>query len=958
MPSNRRDRRASYPAGRHESSRSPRQGHRKRRKEIDDDAVSSTVDLVWDSTPRKHHYSPRTIKKLTRHKSTDDHSDSDHSSETGASEGTTTRPLRKRLAGAIRRLPFLRSDSSSSSSSPRTSADVPAQGDLDLETDYGSSRPSSPAKGSWYWKNQVPSGTSSTSTSGMFKRPTTPNSVFAVFSTAIVLLCAGSLLYLYVNWSNDRLAMSRHKMPSPENMSKKDIDGETLMPTNDPQQAPGILAPEHTTTHPKPSVTATKISERFNGTLRTLSDTTEPNSPLSTTGSIVKESLRGSCLSRFCLAHSAFLKGFIDWSVDPCGDFYGFVCPVEWPSQRAVSSDARLSDQVDRVLYRSFRDRMGVGTRGKVKEKAIALIEDCWRKTVPKSSRREFREILEDVGIGRWPFKNNKDHVDVWKVAATLIRDLQLDTLMSVDVEEYVTNVVGVVIVINEPDLLIGQYGTKDKRLPRWYYSAIVSCFQMFRDYDFNATVRGVKEFSEKLSEITSSRGQEDFSANRFRLATVGSYAVYKPLLSFVFRGILTVRDKTKLLVKSDRYLRALKSLLQMTKASDVLNYMGFRVLLHVSPFMTEEYREFYNIRMRQVSGQKYTRSWPRWKRCLRVLEHIFKDLYLFTYARYVDAKVEENKITSFATDVKGHVLTAFGNLPWMVSQDKAKSKNLLASLQIRFFYPKTITKFQENMRYATYMPPIPGRLLYTYREYTKRTVVDRFSSVINRKGPRINRMFWKGSVFATYPSFDVISHTIYVPMAILDLAELNNEDSFAVQVPRISTRIIMSLLQGVHPRSYSFGKVEWALNTSLSVQNIELCLTMQYRNITNEMVAEKLRASLTTEYNFLDNAAVKPAYEVFMKYLKDHNIGVTDTGGLRSLTTEHLFYILYAHGLCEEGNAEMTRQEFQEDTYSQPRLRVNIPLQNSKRFAKLWNCTLNSPMNPARKCPLWSSGS
>ncbi|EEC11688.1 hypothetical protein IscW_ISCW020266 [Ixodes scapularis] len=895
MTDRRRERLTSHPragGGRRNRHRQPRPPTASTGR----DSSPSSVDYAWDDSPRRRQYSPRAVKRLAAEfaDSSDDRSAcSDESLDSLVSSVTAAPTFRQRVVGTVspflRKLNFLRSDAATSTVAPslRSTTTRGPAGDPD---EYGEGSECSSAsrvaepKSLWYLKTNKSSARQGYSASTLFNRPTTPNSIFAVVSTAVILLSSGALLYLYVNWSNERLVQLAQDKLQHQVVSKRVVDGGKGYPRGAKNQRDMSIVAIPTTKIVTENIT-TDVAEEEN-----VAKTTQ--SPAVFLEAVTPRSLSSGCLSRFCLAHSSFLEDYLDWTVDPCSDFYSFVCPHQWRKEHWASSDVRLSDQVDRALFQTLRGH--VSTNNKRGPKMAGLLGECWKKVIPKSTTRQFRELLEHVGLPHWPYRNNKDKLDVWKVASTLIRDLKLDTLMAVDITRNIADTAGISLVVNEPDLLIGQYGTKERRLPRWYVSALVSCFRKFRDIDQNVTVKGVREFSERLSEITSSRGEEAFFASRYRLTTVASYAIYKPLFSFVMRGLLTIRDKTRLLVKSDRYMRALKSVLQMTKTSDVLNYL--------------------------------------------------------------DAKIDMAKMASLGNDIKSHVVVSVGNLPWLSSTDKIKSKNIMSSVHLRIFYPLSFKKHRGAGPHPTNLPEaVSGRLLHSYRESVREANMNHYKDILENEDTEQSKLSsWKGSIFDTYPTFDVQTNTIYVPVAMVDLSELSYEDSFGVQVPRIGSRIIMSLLQAAHQRSYSFGRVEWSLNSTMSLHNLEICLATQYNNISNEMAAEKIRGSLTEAYNFLDNTALTLAYNIFQEYLRNRRVSITDTSGIRGLTTRHLFYVLYAASMCEKQSTEMTRQEFEEDTYSQPRLRVNIPLQNSARFANLWNCSANAAMNPQLKCPLW----
>lgn len=710
-------------------------------------------------------------------------------------------------------------------------------------------------------------GSSSSSVLGWNRTPA-PGSVFAVVSTAVVLLCSGALLYLYVNWSNDRLSQqlaAATKRGPAAAASGADAGSSSTVPDN---------------------ATVAESSSRVDdsSTERTLQQEQKQQQQQQQQQ---QSPLHSVCLTRFCLAHSSYLEGYLDWAADPCADFYAFAC-----SRRRRASDALLAARTERALLEALRGR------------PPPLLGLCWKGSA-QAGLRQLRELLEDVGLAGWPYRNNRDHVDAWRVAATLTRDLGLDALLAVELLQTAGG--QTLVTLGEPDLLIGQH--RERRLPRWYTDGAAAAFRLVGNAAEPNASAGVRDFSEKLAEISSSRGEDDFAASRFRITSVASYAAYKPLLSLVLRGLITVRDQTKLLVKSDRYLRALRSVLQMTRASDVLNYLGFRLVVHVSPLLQgEEFRELWQLHLKGRAAP--AAGWPRWKRCLRQLEPLLQDAYMTALAPLLDPRLPS--LSALAAELKGRMVASLPSLPWMSTGDRARARNVLAGVRVRFTYTSSPAQRHHQRTPA-------ARLLSAYRDACR-------SSLAARLGGR-----WKGSLFDTWPRWDWASGSVFVPAALLDLGQPADQESLGV--PRLATRLARSLLQAVHQRSHALGRVEWSLNTSTALHRLQGCLDAQRGGPEPD--------GLSSLHRWLDSEALAPAQAQFAAYLREHRVAMGDT--LRKgLTTRQLFHVLLATSLCDGGEPEA--QE-----------RVNQPLRNSHEFATLWNCSLGSPMNPHRRCTLWT---
>ncbi|KAH7972291.1 hypothetical protein HPB52_010830 [Rhipicephalus sanguineus] len=523
-------------------------------------------------------------------------------------------------------------------------------------------------------------------------RSPAPGSVFAVVSTAVVLLCSGALLYLYVNWSNDRL-------------SQQQLAAAT-------KRAPAVAAASGS------------------------------NAVSSSTPAADNATTEAVCLTRFCLAHSSYLEGYLDWAADPCADFYAFRVQSKTPSVRRAPGGAHGARPAGSPA------RQAAAAPGTVLER----IDADGTATAARAARGR--------GLAGWPYRNNRDHVDAWQVAATLTRDLGLDALLAVELLQH-----------------------RERRLPRWYTDGAAAAFRLVGGSAEPNASAGVRDFSEKLAEISSSRGEDDFAASRFRVTSVASYAAYKPLLSLVLRGLVTVRDQTKLLVKSDRYLRALRSVLQMTRASEVLNYLGFRLMVHVSPLLQgEEFRDLWQLHLKGTAAP--ATGWPRWKRCLRQLEPLLQETYMAALAPLLDARLAS--LSALAAELKGRMVASLPSLPWMSASDRARARNVLSGVRVRFSYTpyaasSGATAPPEGARGASSVS-VPRRLPLVAGRATGRSL--------------------EGLSLRHLAPLGLASGSVFVPAALLDLGQPADQESLGV--PRIASRLARSLLQAVHQRSHA----------------------------------------------------------------------------------------------------------------------------------------------------------
>lgn len=682
------------------------------------------------------------------------------------------------------------------------------------------------------------------------------------------------------------------------------------------------------------------------------------------------------CRTTFCRSMTEHFKSALNWTLPPCGDFYEFVCS-SWGTKKTevFSQDSLYAEGIENLLKTVLLEPSNAGNQlykiadnsgmaenstsqlGYVRELIELCMHDSGNKTDTEKQEEQWshlRSLLTTVGLESWPYQNDTaSRADLWRTVVLLFRHLGLTTLVAVSVERDPENDTSLVISIDEPDIGIGLFGTKDTILPSWYANLVRGTMKTFSPYKYLNEADKVLAFSEKLAQITSTRGERNY-VQEAKLTVVHNLPSYAQFLGLLFDDVTSVNDKTRLLVKNIRYLKALRTLVHMTQNHDLLNYLGFRAVLHISPLMFgEEFVELSSVRMRQLTGNKKLR-WPRWKTCLRMLEDAVPFVYQRAFFKATNKLLNIERVTALLNDLKSSVLLAVSNFTWMDAVDKMHARNILADVNLEVFYPSWIRE-DNGEAFSALLPGPPNgtelELLSVYSDFVRKSTERRLLSIAGGSVPAYPE--WKGSMFSTFPKFDYETRSVYVPVALFNFSVPDTDAGLLFQTPRIATRVMAALIAALHRNSYPHPELPRMLNTTMGLANATACLESQYRTVSNNLHDQKIRSGVTTTYDFLDNAAIEPAVEQFSKYVVESGVAVQQDMLNLPLNSKQLFHVLYTADLCESGSSEQLRQEFAEDARTPPRLRVVVPLRNTPSFAHAWSCSLEDAMNPTEKCKL-----
>ncbi|KAH8031481.1 hypothetical protein HPB51_017544 [Rhipicephalus microplus] len=160
-----------------------------------------------------------------------------------------------------------------------------------------------------------------------------------------------------------------------------------------------------------------------------------------------------------------------------------------------------------------------------------------------------------------------------------------------------------------------------------------------------------------------------------------------------------------------------------------------------------------------------------------------------------------------------------------------------------------------------------------------------------------------------------------------------------------------------IAPTGFLLQVVNWWSNASRSKFTSKLqCFQDQYAAEAQAVLALDIDEDFFLDENVADNAIMHPLHDVYRKamHLSRHTSRESRVPGLESFTMDKLFFVNYAMAHCDRISPNLARRRVLYKDGVPAKLRVNVPLKNYPKFAEVFKCQYNAPMNPERRCELW----
>lgn len=573
------------------------------------------------------------------------------------------------------------------------------------------------------------------------------------------------------------------------------------------------------------------------------------------------------CSTDLCIKEGERLRRHISREWSPCNNFYRYVCS-SWEDARAENFGDGVAISVDtaveEALAGSLRDYI-LDERNS----GVGLVRDLYRTCVDLSGETSVflhKEVFATLPIRTWPFNSSYWHAgDIWRMAGLLIRRYGIVSLLDVFVGVQRGRANHTVELSYPRHLYFNEW--PNSVVLETLKSAVLEAAQEFgRVNEAETLMMHVVSVVKTLAEIGNTKDVWTVMLQNFADLT----DTYEHLLLFL-RAVFEddVVPATTIVLRSP-FLLAYK-LQKVTSDEDAvvpfLNYLGFRVLVHFSPFL--EPKSSSNLRRilaMELAGRALTPDLD-WLLCLRMIQSAQPECLSKALAiqQSVSGTYAPSRI--WLGQLEDQFYRNLRRVKWMSRKSVAAFAEIIGRFYVARYFAGSL------LRDDLCPDRLPGEL-------GKSSSISMFVRAAGdyqlRRLRQIREMVRPrdyGSTFDTQSRYSVAQQAVYVPVGLLDVSLPVNNTLLVYQASRSAVRLYLGLLPLIYERwdSNEDCEINEVLSDERSIRRLALllkCLERDWQEMPQDLrlfTSNVVKDSSQAVYPLLaQTAAVALAYAAF----------------------------------------------------------------------------------------------
>ncbi|CAF1017329.1 unnamed protein product [Rotaria sp. Silwood1] len=683
------------------------------------------------------------------------------------------------------------------------------------------------------------------------------------------------------------------------------------------------------------------------------------------------------CTTPYCVKAANYLIESMDETVEPCEDFYNFVCGTWIKNSRipddadAISTFNLLRTQLDYNVV----DLLTPSPRNDTNEpKAITnariLYHSCINEQNIEDEGIDLILSLVNKQLGGWPILQgsswNNSTFNLLNLLLKL-RQYNNDIIFGIGTSIDEKNSQEYDIAIGQSDLGLGQrqYYSNESKITTAYKQFIYDLATALTN-DTSMIDKDVKDIFDFEKEIAKHYWTTDERRNRPNATvrtTVGnltrllntSFDFTNYLKSAYLSSEVNIVNDDIVTVGELEYLYNVSSIIDGTSSRILQNYVIWRFLMHRVDNMPKRFRSIKENFQHVFRGTTAEQS-----RKIICGNYVNGNMGFAVSKLYIKKYFDDNaRNQSF--EMIGNIRKAFINMleqtTWMDETSKNRAIEKAQAIDEKIGYPDYLASdnvTQLETEYAEYI----FNSSYISNVLKLLQIKAKTDFQILRKP--VDRKAWGFSAPTVVNAFYAPSkNQITFPAGILQMPFFDKDAPKYLNYGAIGVVIGHEITHGFDNSGRQFDKdgnrIPWWTDATIQeFNNRKTCIVNQYSNYTVPQTDMKANGNQTQGEDIADNGGLREAFFAYQKWTKANPNVDKKLPGLSKYTPEQMFFINYAHTWCSKMTDSYARNRVLSDVHSLGPLRVIGPTSNFVEFDRVFNCRPGQGNSRVEKCIVW----
>jgi len=493
--------------------------------------------------------------------------------------------------------------------------------------------------------------------------------------------------------------------------------------------------------------------------------------------------------------------------------------------------------------------------------------------------------------------------------------------------------------------------------------------------------MKAVFEFETAISKIFIPKSAKRFTRvtlEKLNEATKATQFNWTEHITTIFKDydIEISKDTHVVVLSSDSYIEEMINLIKATPKNVLSNYIMWKMVKDMVAFLNKDFTDRNNVFRKELTGVPHKKS--RKEMCFKYTDEILGPLVGALFIRYAFCLADKQEVEEMMELIIDEFIQNVDDVNWISAHTKNAIIKKAKAVVMKVGYPNYL--FDETVFSKRYKEIE----IHDNKFFENVVSIDRFSNhrTFKKITLDVDPHQWVSVPHMANAFYVVTKNEIVIPAGILQPPFF-----YAKPLPRSISYGAIGHVLG-HELTHGFDTLGRKFNKNgeliakRSLQPLMRATVLaknkddqwskesiaRFSSRTNSLKEQFNKYRITDEHseknslqidgentlgeNIADAGGVKMAYKAYRNWVKDN--GEEYVLPKLNKTSDELFFIGYAQKECHLSTMKALTDAIKDDVHAPSMFRITGTMSNSVEFAKAFNCSATSTMNPQNKTSIW----